>query len=150
MNELEDEVKHLKKSVQKLEKANEDQKLIQQKETNSFLNATTNILKMNAKGKIFLEKNNIRQFFSNTIIVYYFQVFIAVKTITTKVSIAQDTTTCIQEELQLWNIIFVTLNPSNTQLATTISNLVSMILDLTTYIWMEKHTGYTATFLLVK
>ena len=101
MNELEDEVKHLKKRVQKLEKANEDQKLIQQKETTSFLNATTNILKMNAKGKIFLEKNNIRDFFSDTMFVHYFQVFIAVKTITTKVSIAQDTTTCIQGELQL-------------------------------------------------
>ena len=101
VNELEDEVKHLKKRVQKLEKANEDQKLIQQKETTSFLNATTNILKMNAKGKIFLEKNNIRDFFSDTMFVHYFQVFIAVKTITTKVSIAQDTTTCIQGELQL-------------------------------------------------
>ena len=56
MNELEDEVKDLKKSVQKLEKANEDQKLIQQKEITSFLNATTNILKMNAKGTIFPEQ----------------------------------------------------------------------------------------------
>ena len=31
VNELEDEVKDVKKSVQKLKKANEDQKLIQQK-----------------------------------------------------------------------------------------------------------------------